>query len=188
MTKDILFDLFITKNLSQRAVGRELNCSQATVRHFLKKYKITKNKKNDLSTDQSRSSRCSKCKEIKSIGEFYLRKRSNGNITSSSWCRSCNSKGVIKTQQNTKSKLVKLKGGSCQTCNFNEYDGALEFHHVDSTLKDDKLSKLIRSSLSKDIIDEINKCVLVCSNCHKMIHAGIRECPIPIVVGYEALK
>jgi predicted HNH restriction endonuclease len=81
-----------------------------------------------------------------------------------------------------------LKGGSCQVCKFDEYEGALEFHHVDPATKDDKLSKMTRSKLSKEIIDEINKCVLVCSVCHKMIHAGLRACPSPACISYDVLK
>jgi predicted HNH restriction endonuclease len=87
--------------------------------------------------------------------------------------------------QSTKLKLVELKGGKCQLCSFSEYLGALEFHHIDPKTKDEGVSRLIRGRLRQKVIDEVNKCVLVCSNCHKMIHAGIKKCPELIIVSVD---
>jgi hypothetical protein len=188
MTKEKLFELFITQDLSQRSVAKNLNCSQATVRYFLKKYNITKNKSYVDIKESNSLVRCSKCNEIKSLNDFYLRKTKKGELTTTSWCKKCNSKNVVSIQQKSKSILVELKGGACQSCGFKEYEGALEFHHIDPSTKDDKLSKFIRSKISKDIIDEINKCVLVCSNCHKMIHAELKDCPMPVHIQYDKIK
>ncbi len=188
MEKEILFELFITKDLSQREVGKHIGCSQSTVRHFLKKYKIIKNTKNCRNYEQEiTEKKCYKCKEVKPIVGFYKVKKKSGVMTDSSWCKECNTKEVVKRNKNTKSLLVRLRGGSCQICKFCEYDGALEFHHIDPEKKDDRVSKLIRLKISKDIVDEINKCALLCSNCHKMVHAGIKQCPEPIIINYETL-
>jgi transposase len=189
MKQETLFDLFITQDLSQRSVAKKLNCSQSTIRYFLKKYEIIKKQRNrSTSKDSSELFKCSNCKELKPSDDFYLRKTSDKNLAKTSWCKLCNTKSVVAKQQQTKSRLVWLKGGSCQVCKFDEYEGALEFHHVDPATKDDKLSKMTRSKLSKEIIDEINKCVLVCSVCHKMIHAGLRACPSPACISYDVLK
>jgi predicted transcriptional regulator len=188
MTKEKLFELFITQDLSQRSVAKSLNCSQATVRYFLKKYNIIKRKSDRSVKDSDSFAECSKCNKVKPSSDFYLRKTTKDELATTSWCKMCNSKSVVSTQKKSKSILVALKGGSCQVCSFDEYEGALEFHHIDPATKDDKLSKLTRSKLSKEIIDEINKCVLVCSVCHKMIHAGLRTCPSPAIISYDVLK
>jgi predicted transcriptional regulator len=177
MDQTKLTELFIVKNLSQRAVAKELGCSQATVRHFIKKYGLIKSKSIKSGSSKRDSKICSKCGEKKLISEFYIRKSRKDEITS--WCKECNGRGVVERMRSTKSELVISKGGCCQLCSFSEYFGALEFHHIDPKTKDDGVSKLIRGKITQKIIDEINKCVLVCSNCHKMIHAGIRECPKP---------
>lgn len=48
----------------------------------------------------------------------------------------------------------------------------LDFHHVDDN-KEAGVSKLVNSQASWDLIEcEMNKCIVVCSNCHRKIHAG----------------
>jgi hypothetical protein len=49
----------------------------------------------------------------------------------------------------------------------------IDFHHLNAAEKEDGISKLIwnNSSLEK-IKTEIDKCVCLCSNCHRRVHAG----------------
>ena len=49
----------------------------------------------------------------------------------------------------------------------------LDFHHTDSLNKEDDVSKFVRSNQRKKAWEEIAKCVVVCSNCHRKIHAGL---------------
>lgn len=77
-----------------------------------------------------------------------------------------------------KQRIVYYAGGCCQCCGYKAYIGNLSFHHVDQNQKKDMVHQLIRDSRSwKIIIREVDKCVLVCHNCHGEIHAGIRPCP-----------
>jgi transcription elongation factor Elf1 len=49
----------------------------------------------------------------------------------------------------------------------------LEFHHVNPSTKLDTIPNLIQNKEPWDIIkEEIKKCIVVCSNCHKKIHAN----------------
>jgi len=84
---------------------------------------------------------------------------------------------TAKRQRRYKDMYVKQKGGCCQSCGFNKYNGALEFHHIDPSQKDSKMSKMTRRPDNPEVQRELAKCVLVCSNCHRMIHAGIIDCP-----------
>ena len=180
MEKEKLKELFIDKNLSQRSIAKELQCSQSTVKYYIKKYCLVKTKGEKKVITEDITKVCSKCMVKKPASDFYFRKERVNELYSQ--CRSCNSKDATERMQAIKLKLVELKGGKCQLCSFSEYVGALEFHHVDPKEKDKNVSRLIKSKINQQVIDEINKCVLVCSNCHKMIHAGIKKCPDLITV------
>lgn len=66
-----------------------------------------------------------------------------------------------------KLKLVRMKGGKCNFCEYNN-EQLLQFHHIDPTTKlfnigrcDCRMSKMI---------EEADKCILVCANCHVLLH------------------
>lgn len=64
---------------------------------------------------------------------------------------------------------------SCERC---EEDNSccLEFHHTDPSKKDFNLSLMRAGGYSKKrILEEINKCVVLCANCHRKEHAKIRN-------------
>ena len=73
-----------------------------------------------------------------------------------------------------KKKAITHKGGSCITCGYNKYYGALEFHHRDPKTKEMQWNELKKRSWSF-ICKELDKCDLLCSNCHKEKHAGVNS-------------
>jgi len=78
---------------------------------------------------------------------------------------------------NLKEFLVKCSGGECQECGYSRSVQALEYHHITPETKLYEPSKIIKDGLLDKILIELPKCILVCSNCHKEIHAGILELP-----------
>ena len=48
----------------------------------------------------------------------------------------------------------------------------LDFHHLDPSIKEDNLSKMSCVSINK-LKEEIRKCIVVCSNCHRKLHANL---------------
>lgn len=79
----------------------------------------------------------------------------------------------VKTfRKKNKIKAVKKKGGKCELCGYNKCISALEFHHTDPTKKDFTPSQNMNMSWGK-IEKEIEKCILVCANCHREIHENI---------------
>lgn len=83
-----------------------------------------------------------------------------------------------KRRKKIKQELVNHKGGSCQICGYDKCLSAMEFHHIDPTEKDFNLStKSRRSGMNKldDLKKEADKCLLVCSNCHREIHEGLHD-------------
>jgi len=74
-------------------------------------------------------------------------------------------------------KLVEMFGGQCVICGYCKCLQALEFHHVDARTKLFKLSGINLTTKSlRELIEEARKCKLLCSNCHKEIHARNTVC------------
>lgn len=74
-----------------------------------------------------------------------------------------------------KSWALEYKGGKCQCCGYNKCNEALEFHHIDKDKKDFIISSRDIPTDWDKIKPELDKCILVCSNCHREIHAGLRK-------------
>ena len=64
---------------------------------------------------------------------------------------------------------VEYLGGKCSVCGYDKCIWALEFHHTDPSEKDFGISEYSNLAWHK-IKEELNKCVLLCSNCHKETH------------------
>jgi len=63
----------------------------------------------------------------------------------------------------------------CELCGFADYR-ALEFHHEGAQEKDFNIADMIRSGLSRvAILREIEKCIVLCSNCHQIKHYDERK-------------
>ena len=69
------------------------------------------------------------------------------------------------------------KGNKCAVCGYNKCQRALSFHHLDPKLKDFGLSAKGLTRSWEKIQKEINKCILLCSNCHMEVHDGITQLP-----------
>ena len=84
--------------------------------------------------------------------------------------KSLRHKQWIKRKKENQEILHNLKVNGCAICGYNKYDGALEFHHVNPKDKIFPLSADYMGKKTDDMIKELNKCILLCSNCHKEIH------------------
>ena len=76
-----------------------------------------------------------------------------------------------KYRQDIKRQLVEYKGGKCQICGYDKCQEALEFHHLDPNEKSFQISGGTKSFES--LKPEVDKCVLLCANCHRELHAGL---------------
>ena len=112
---------------------------------------------------------CSYCQQNKPTSEFgkYDNERYN------SYCIPCTKLYRNTNRSIIKGKLITYLGGKCFLCDYNKCQGALDFHHLNPNEKDFNLSKFAQKSLT-DIKNELNKCILICSNCHRELHAKQR--------------
>lgn len=88
-------------------------------------------------------------------------------------CTKCRSERVSKRRKKVKQLLVEYKGGSCERCGYNKCISALEFHHTDPSKKDFGISGNGNTLSIEKMKKEADKCILVCSNCHKEIHDAL---------------
>jgi hypothetical protein len=70
-----------------------------------------------------------------------------------------------------RTKLVQMKGGSCEICGYKKNQAALSFHHDDPTTKRFQIDlRRCSNSSWKDLLEETEKCRLLCLNCHSELH------------------
>ena len=70
-----------------------------------------------------------------------------------------------------KSRLVDIMGGCCQYCGYKDSFYALEFHHINPSIKKYTITDYLLKPLNEQL-EELKKCVLLCSNCHRAYHGG----------------
>ena len=78
-----------------------------------------------------------------------------------------------KLENKIRVNAIKLERG-CEICNLvDSYPEVFDFHHVRGEKKE-SVAKMIQYSF-KQILAEIAKCICVCSNCHRRLHADARR-------------
>ncbi len=83
----------------------------------------------------------------------------------------CNSCYITIRRIKLKEKAIEYKGGKCESCGYSKCNRALTFHHKDPSKKSCILSRSKLSCTSwEKIKDELDKCILLCSNCHAELH------------------
>jgi len=109
---------------------------------------------------------CSKCKIDKPLSEF------NASSTS---CKPCTRSYDTSRRRTFKVQCVRYKGRKCEHCGYDKCLGALEFHHIDPSEKDFSISNATsRKGLTPEIKKELDKCLLLCANCHREEHESLR--------------
>lgn len=68
-----------------------------------------------------------------------------------------------------KIRAIKYLGGKCSKCGYSRCYAALEFHHRDPDEKELEWNKLRKRAWSS-IKEELDKCDLLCANCHREVH------------------
>lgn len=161
----------IDKKYSHRQIAKELNISNSLAYKDLKKFnlKTVHIANKPIPTYKSGYKWCSGCKASLRLNNFGLVTNKEYHL---SQCKKCKSDKKNIRRNNSKKAAVEYKGGKCCICGFCKYIGSLDFHHVDQSTKDFSFSDRRISDIEK-IKPELDKCVLVCRNCHGMIHAGI---------------
>ena len=168
MIKEELLVL-VNENKTIEQISNVIGKSKTTTRYWLSKYDLKTVPRRIDVRPTSNTRVCPNCKQEKDLSEFYTRREKEG---TGSYCKTCTSVQTKIRQQKLKEDAVNYKGGKCLACGYNKYQGALEFHHVDPSEKDFNISQS-RFLKLQALKPELDKCILLCSNCHKEIHGGL---------------
>jgi predicted transcriptional regulator len=167
------------KGLTINEIVKELGCVKSTVSYHINKVDLGRK----IITDDL----------IFEINEYYLthskiETAKHFGIGVSTVTKYCKNKRVALTddqkkknrviavsnrRRKIKQMAVEYKGGRCEKCGYDKYIGALEFHHLNPNEKDFSISHKGHCKSCDKVKKELDKCVLVCSNCHKEIHGEI---------------
>lgn len=91
------------------------------------------------------------------------------------YCFNCVPQGLsvkertIAKRRAAKHQAVLMLGGKCEKCG-EQREHILAFHHIDRSEKDENPSNLLANSKIEEFFIEINKCILLCNNCHGDFH------------------
>ncbi len=78
---------------------------------------------------------------------------------------------VKKRRRKVRMQALAYMGGRCSRCGYNRCPEALEFHHRDASAKEFGISARGHTRSWERVRAELEKCVLVCANCHRELHA-----------------
>lgn len=92
-------------------------------------------------------------------------------------CQACHERRKNRVRVNKRElsqRCSEYKGGKCLVCGYNKCQRALEQHHLDPSTKSFTISRACSGNYEwEDIVKEMDKCILLCSNCHCEVHDGL---------------
>lgn len=85
---------------------------------------------------------------------------------------------VTKRRKDLMQKAIEYKGGKCISCGYKKCSRALNFHHLNPKTKSFGISARGITRAWAKVQEELDKCVLLCANCHAEVHDGKRKLKI----------
>lgn len=132
---------------------------------------------------------CTHCKRVLPYSSFTFKDKAHTRLNS--WCRDCQKQKTkeirlsniekYKLKDKEKKKEVykrkraiinSYKKGGCLVCGEKEYV-CLDFHHINPKEKSFEIGHYFHLRGIDYILEEMKKCVVLCANCHRKVHAGL---------------
>ena len=161
-----VLERLVSEGLSMNEMSRRLVLSPSTVRHWMAKYGLSATYYMRYGVDRpkhiQRRCRCHGPTTFVRSGDAQRYR-----------CKRCRAERVAARRRRVKETLVAEAGGRCRLCGYDRCVAALHFHHLDPSRKSFALS---RRGVTRSIAEaraEASKCVLLCSNCHAEVEAGL---------------
>jgi len=112
---------------------------------------------------------CRECGDLLEVGDNWSEysKEHCANI-----CTPCSTLAKKRLRKQRKLEAIEYLGGKCIDCNIAfKHKSVYEFHHLDPTKKEGNPSDYFRGRSKEALFKELDKCVLLCANCHRVRHA-----------------
>jgi biotin operon repressor len=171
------------KGLTYNEIKDKLKCAKSTISHHCKKegvgsasFVVTQESIDKMQSLYNKYKSCEKVAQELSVSKStvlrYVETISKDPLSLEER-KKRNVKAVQRRRLKIKGMAVEYKGGKCKCCGYSKYQGALEFHHLDPSEKDFNFSQKGHCRSWEKVKIELDKCILVCANCHREIHAGL---------------
>ena len=163
---------YLAEGLSLNVIRKKEGVSLNTVRYWMKVHGLEPNFKN-FGEDPfhkveiiDNKRHCTRCDQWKELGEFGAK----GKKQTHHYCKPCLYAYQQERGKNRKKKVIELMGGKCVRCGYCRNYAALEFHHLDPSKKEINIAGNGIKGSWKRLVAELEKCILICSNCHREEH------------------
>lgn len=129
---------------------------------------------------------CTRCNVAKELTEYHKRSKSVDGVQPS--CKACMAESYKRSRdakidhyravqakredRNHEKYKAWRETLECSLCDETE-TCCLDLHHLDPSEKDANIADVTRYWSWDKLMSEVDKCIVVCSNCHRKIHAGI---------------
>ena len=170
---------------SYNEIAKELNCSKATVCYHCQRLKMINVGLKRLALNEV---------EVGEIRQYYvthstIETAKKFNVSRTTVQKYVNTKRVLLTEtekrkhnyanvksqrQKIKEKAVAYKGGKCVKCGYDKCLRSLDFHHTDPSQKDFGIGTFTVMRWER-VRQELDKCILICSNCHGELHDELEK-------------
>src|SRR5438093_906280 len=95
---------------------------------------------------------------------------------------------VVRFRRDLKVRAITFRGAICVGCSRDGPNAVFEFHHRDAATKEFGIGDEGVPRSWQRIVAELAKCVMLCANCHREVHAGVRTLDGLSQLAEEALK
>lgn len=164
------------------ALAKKIGCASGTVVRRRQKLhispfleKLAWSQSDALLFDVEGKIKCRKCSVTLPANLFIKNKFAKHGYRKE--CSECHQKLIKDRRRRIKNLWIKEMGGCCQNCGFEKWIGSLQFHHIKWEWRNKDENKIdpnvvmYRKYNEKQIRLELDKCCLLCSNCHSAIHS-----------------
>lgn len=172
------FKAYILSGKTIKELQAIYNCSRSTIADTKKNYGFVGLSPNSKKLDRNSSTKlCSICTKVLPLNSFYSNgKTATGKIKYKPSCIKCENTQRKNTFTNLLFDYLDVIGKAyeCEKCSYSGTYGSLDFHHKDPTQKSFNVGNSSHTisvdNFMTKIIPEIEKCTLLCPNCHRSEH------------------
>lgn len=164
----------VEAGMSTAQIAAEVDRSKTAVRHWLRRHGLRTHR-----SVGSRPREASLAARVSGLSEVMLdcpRQGTSNYVRDSRGyfrCRLCRQEAVVRRRRRVKQILVDEAGGCCRLCGYDRSVAGLHFHHLDPRQKQFGMADGGMGRSIARLRVEARKCILLCSNCHAEVEAGV---------------